>query len=137
MIHIRKKKTIDTIFWHLEFCIGHYTLEITDGQSWSNYIGPKRDISQVCLTRPVFTHFSLKVAWSGIYLIVRILYSTICQSSLRVWGGGWGGTSTRVHLRHSGVALGLMSSPQWRISSSFFFHFFSFFFFFLGGGGLV
>ena len=60
---------IHTIFWHLEFCIGRYTLEITDGQSWSNYMGPKRDISQVCLTRPVFTHFSLKVAWSGISLI--------------------------------------------------------------------
>ena len=24
-------------------------MEITDGQSWPNYIGPKRDIPQVCL----------------------------------------------------------------------------------------
>ena len=70
MIHIRKKKKIHTIFWHLEICIGRYTSEIRNGQSWSNYIGPKRDISQVCLTRPVFTHFFLKVAWSGISLIV-------------------------------------------------------------------
>ena len=69
----QEKETIHTIFWHLEFCIGCYTLEITDGQSWSNYIGPKRDKPQVCLTRPVFTHFSLKVAWSGISLIGFIL----------------------------------------------------------------
>ena len=50
-------------------CIGRHTVEITDGQSWSNYIGPKRDNPQVCLTRPVFTPFPLKVAWSGISLI--------------------------------------------------------------------
>ena len=69
MIHIRKKVTIHTFFYDIEFCIGCYTLEITDGLSWPNYIGPKRDISKVCLTRPVFTPFPLKVAWSEISLI--------------------------------------------------------------------
>ena len=52
-------------------------MEITDGQSWSNYIGPNRDNPQVCLTRPVFTPFPLKVAWSGISVITE------------KGGGGW------------------------------------------------
>ena len=55
----------------LKLCIEHYTVEITNGQSRPNYIGPKRDIPQVCLTRPVFTPFPLKVAWSGISFIAR------------------------------------------------------------------
>ena len=49
-------------------------MESTDGQSWSNYIGPKRDNPQVCLTRPVFTPFPQKVAWSGISLIRTVLH---------------------------------------------------------------
>ena len=87
MIHIRKKKTIHTIFWHLEFCIGCYILEITDGQSWSNYIGPKRDIPHVCLTRQVFTHFSLKVAWSGISLIEPLPPLSVRSAGSRGPGG--------------------------------------------------
>ena len=35
----------------------------------SNYIGSKRGNPQVCLTRSLFTPFSLKVAWSGKSLI--------------------------------------------------------------------
>ena len=64
--HKEKKKTFHTFFNILKFCLGHYTLEINEGQSWLKYIGPKREIPQVCLTRPVLTHFPLKVAWSGI-----------------------------------------------------------------------
>ena len=55
-------------------------MESTDGQSWSNYIGPKRDNPQVCLTRPVFTPFPLKVAWSGISLITIVL-AMLAQTS--------------------------------------------------------
>ena len=55
MIHIRKKKTFHTFSNILKFCIGLYTLEVKEGPSWPNYIGPKREIPQVCLTRPVLT----------------------------------------------------------------------------------
>ena len=73
-------------------------MEITDGQSWPNYIGPKRDIPQVCLTRPVFTPFPLKVAWSGISFIVCIAgkgWQTVgtagSDTGFRKGGGGGGG----------------------------------------------
>ena len=90
MIHIRKKKTINTFFWHIEFCIGCYTLGNTNGQSWPNYIGPKRDIPQVCLTRPVFTPFFLKVALSGISLItIAAIIIAGEQENIPSWMADW------------------------------------------------
>ena len=59
------------------FCTGHYPLEVTGAQSWPDYIGPKREKGQVCLTRPVFTPFLFKVAWSGISRITGVCISYI------------------------------------------------------------
>ena len=64
--HWEKDNDPYIFFSDIEFCIRRYILEITDVQSWPNHVGPKRDIPQVCQTRPVFTPFPLKVAWSGI-----------------------------------------------------------------------
>ena len=60
--------------FHLFFVYIHifreqYILEATSGQSWHNYIGPKRE-TQSLSNQPSLCTFSLKVAWSGISLIV-------------------------------------------------------------------
>ena len=48
---------------------------MNDRYSWPFYIGSKRGKLQSCLTRPVVTLFSLKVAWSGKSLIGLFLYT--------------------------------------------------------------
>ena len=46
------------------------------------YIGPKREKKQVCLTKLVFTPFSLKVAWSG-KSIILLLFTLSTQPSMQ------------------------------------------------------
>ena len=66
-----EKGNVRTFFFYIFKCNEeHCTLKSTAGQSWPNYIGSKREKAQACLTNPVFTPFSLKVAWSGMFLIV-------------------------------------------------------------------
>ena len=59
---------------------------MTLGQSWPNNIGSKKGNLQACLTNPVFTRFPLKVAWSGISLIMYAPSG----------GGGGGGGGSQV-----------------------------------------
>ena len=79
-----KKDNVPYIFVYiLKFSENPYTLKDTAGQNWQNYIGSKRERAQACLTNPVFTPFSLKVVWSGIFLIginvyVESLSSLFC-----------------------------------------------------------
>ena len=42
-----------------------YTLEVIGGPSWPWYVGPKRHEPEGYPTRPEFTLFLLRVAWSG------------------------------------------------------------------------
>ena len=56
VIHITKKAMFHTFLFIFKFD-EHYTLKDTDGQSWQNYIGSKREKAQACLTNSVFTHF--------------------------------------------------------------------------------
>ena len=72
MIHITKKSMFHRSVSIFKFNEEHYALKDAAGQSWPNYIGPKREKAQACLTNPVFTPFSLKVAWSGMFLIGHI-----------------------------------------------------------------
>ena len=76
MIHIGKKRTIHRFFNILKFCKEHYSVETTDGQTWPNYIGPKRDNPQVCLTRPGL-HPLPAARWEGGYSVVT------CHGPLR------------------------------------------------------
>ena len=75
MIHITKKTMFHTFLCMFKLSEEHYTLKVTGGQSWPKYIGSKREKAQACLTNPVFTPFSLKVAWSGMFLIDPALNS--------------------------------------------------------------
>ena len=70
MIHITKKTMFHTFLFIFKFSEEHYTLKDAADQSWPNYIGSKREKAQACLTNPVFTPFSLNVAWSGMFLIM-------------------------------------------------------------------
>ena len=76
MIHITKKSMFHRSVSIFKFNEEHYTLKDAAGQSWPNYIGPKREKAQACLTNPVFTHFSLKVAWSGMFLNKKHFFQT-------------------------------------------------------------
>ena len=67
-------------------------------QSWPNNKASKRGPPpQVCLTRPVFTSFSLKVAWPGKSLIVQTIlnnhrknWTHPCKVDVGLWGWGDG-----------------------------------------------
>ena len=45
-------RAIHTFSNILKLCIEHFALEITDGQSWPNYIEPKRDKLRVYTFSP-------------------------------------------------------------------------------------
>ena len=47
-----------------------YSLEGTAGQRWPDYIGPKREKKTSLSNQPSLSPFSLKVARSGIFLIL-------------------------------------------------------------------
>ena len=73
------KKGTTRIFVHiLKFSLKHYTLEISSGQSLPNYTGLKKGSNQICLMKPVFAAFLLKVVWSGISLIPVSPMSSLC-----------------------------------------------------------
>ena len=71
MIPITKKALFPTFLFIFRFNEEQYTLKDTAVQTWPNHIGSKRKTKQVCLTKLVFTPFSLKVAWSGMFLIAN------------------------------------------------------------------
>ena len=65
MVYIKKRGTILTgFFYTFRFCTEHYTLEVAGSQSWPNYIGPKKEKGQVCLTRQCLHPFPSR--WRGL-----------------------------------------------------------------------
>ena len=62
-----RKGIFNIFFVYIYIFREQYTLEATSGQSWHNYIGPKRENPSLS-NQPSLCTFSLKVAWSGISL---------------------------------------------------------------------
>ena len=63
-IHVRKKPMFHWFFFIFKFDENPYTLKNTTGSSLPNYIGPKRENPQACLTDPVYSPFPWR--WRGL-----------------------------------------------------------------------
>ena len=64
MIHIKEKARFHRFFSISFISQEHYTVEVTDDQSWPNYIGPKRGTHEFVKPACVYTLFPVGgVVW--------------------------------------------------------------------------
>ena len=64
------------LFCIFTLCTEHYTLEVTSGQNWPNYIGPKREKPPSLSNQASVHTLSPEGGWSGISLISLYFYLT-------------------------------------------------------------